>query len=63
MLQLNKMLMYKISLEPKYGEKKYCLEPKYGEKGKLSYMDTEKYKKQMIFMKILQKILEVDLIL
>ena len=55
--------MYKICLEPKYGEKKYCLKPKYGEKGKLSYMDTEKYKKQMIFMKILQKILELDLIL
>ena len=57
MLQLSKML------EPKYGEKKYCLRAKYGEKGKLSYIYTEKYKKQMIFMKILQKILELDLIL
>ena len=56
--ELNKILMHQFW----YNDVK----PKYGEKAKLCYMDTDSfivYKKNMIFIKILQKTLKLDLIL
>ena len=43
------------------------VKPEYGEKAKLCYMDTDSFtvyiKKQMMFIKTLQKMLKLDLIL
>ena len=57
-LELNKILMYEFWYD--------FVKPKYGEKAKLCYMDTDSFiafKKQMILIKTLQKMLKLDLIL
>ena len=58
MLELTKILMHEF----------WCsyVKPKYGEKANLCYINTDNfivYIKQMIFIKILQKILKLNLIL
>ena len=58
MLELTEILMYEF----------WCnyVKPKYGEKANLCYINTDNfivYIKQMIFIKILQKILKLNLIL
>ena len=55
-LELIKILMYEFWYD--------YVKLKYGEKVKVCYMDTDSfiaYKKQMIFTKILQKMLKLDL--
>ena len=57
-LELSKILMYEFWYD--------YVKPKYDEKTKLCYMDTDifiLYIKQMIFIKTLQKMLKLDLIL
>ena len=57
-LELIKILIYKFWYD--------YVKPKYGEKAKLSFMDMDSlivYIKNMIFTKILLKILKLDLIL
>ena len=57
-LELSKIFIYKFWYD--------YVKPKYGEKIRLSCMDTTKfivYKKQIIFIKTLQKMLKLDLLL
>ena len=57
-LELYKILMYEFWYD--------CVKPKYGEKAKLCCMDTDSfivYVKKHIFIKTLQKMLKLDLIL
>ena len=57
--KLSKILMYEFWYD--------YVKPEYGEKAKLCYMDTDSFtvyiKKQMMFIKALQKMLKLDLIL
>ena len=57
-LELSKILMYEFWND--------YVKRKYGKKTKLCYMDTDSfivYRKKMIFIKILQKLPKLDLIL
>ena len=57
-LELSKILMYEFSYD--------YVKPKYGEKAILCYMDTVSfivYIQQTIFIKTLQKMLKLDLII
>ena len=55
--ELSKILMYEFCYD--------YLKPKYGEKTKLCYMDTASLytEKQMVFIKKLQEMLKLDLII